>query len=52
MLGLEIEADSGAEGPINGDAPKFAAFVHGENGLIGATLPEITRQVSSTDAAG
>lgn len=52
MLGLEIEVHSGAAGPINGDAPKFATFVHGENGLIGATLPEITRQVSSTDAAG
>ncbi len=51
MLGLEIEVHSGAAGPINGEAGRFASFVHGENGLVGATLPEITKQVSSTDAA-
>ncbi|MBJ7283411.1 MAG: nucleoside hydrolase [Acidimicrobiia bacterium] len=51
MLGLDIEVHSGAAGPINGEAGRFASFVHGENGLVGATLPEVTRQVSSTDAA-
>lgn len=51
MLGLDIEVHSGAAGPINGDAGRFASFVHGENGLVGATLPEVTREVSSTDAA-
>lgn len=51
MLGLDIEVHSGAAGPINGDAGRFASFVHGENGLVGATLPEVTRQVASTDAA-
>ena len=51
MLGIDVEVHSGAAGPINGDAGRFASFVHGENGLVGATLPEITKQVSSTDAA-
>jgi len=51
MLGLDIEVHSGANGPINGDDGRFASFVHGENGLIGANLPEVTRQVASTDAA-
>ncbi len=50
MLGIDVEVHSGAAGPINGDAGRFASFVHGENGLVGATLPEITKQVSSTDA--
>ncbi|MEN9595315.1 MAG: hypothetical protein RLY23_1798 [Actinomycetota bacterium] len=51
MLGIDVEVHSGAAGPINGDAGRFASFVHGENGLVGATLPEITKQVSSIDAA-
>ncbi len=51
MLGIDIEVHSGAAGPLNGDAGRFASFVHGENGLVGATLPEVTRQVASTDAA-
>ncbi len=50
MLGLDIEVHSGAAGPLTGEAGRFASFVHGENGLIGATLPEVTRQVASTDA--
>ncbi|MEI8336102.1 MAG: nucleoside hydrolase [Actinomycetes bacterium] len=50
MLGIDVEVHSGAAGPINGEAGRFASFVHGENGLVGATLPEITKQVSSTDA--
>jgi len=51
MLGIDVEVHSGAAGPLNGEAGRFASFVHGENGLVGATLPEVTKQVASTDAA-
>ena len=34
MLGIDVDVHSGAKGPINGDAGRFASFVHGENGLM------------------
>ena len=52
LLGSEVEVHSGAAVPLNGQPGQFASFVHGDNGLVGAVMPELTRSVASDDAAG
>jgi len=52
LLGLDIEVHAGAATPLNGIVGEYASFVHGENGMVGAVMPELTRQVVSNDAPG
>ncbi len=52
LLGVEVGVHSGAAAPLRGDAVDHAALVHGENGLAGATLPELRHAVATTDAVG
>jgi len=52
LLGAGVGVHAGAQGPLRGRSVEHAAHVHGENGLAGATLPEIRRAVASEDAAG
>jgi len=52
LLDSQVEVHSGAAVPLNGEPGQFASFVHGDNGLVGATMPELTRSVASHDAAG
>jgi len=52
LLGIDVEVHSGAAGPLRGGSVAHATHVHGENGLAGATLPELHATVASDDAAG
>lgn len=52
LLGVDAPVHSGAALPRAGTAVEDARHVHGESGLEGATLPEVTRAVAGTDAAG
>lgn len=51
LLGIDTPVHSGATGPLVG-AARHAENIHGASGMDGAHLPEVTRQVSSTDAVG
>jgi inosine-uridine nucleoside N-ribohydrolase len=52
LLGVDVEVHSGAAAPLRGHSVAHATHVHGENGLAGATLPELHATVASNDAAG
>jgi inosine-uridine nucleoside N-ribohydrolase len=52
LLDLDVEVHAGAPGPRAGGAVNDASHVHGESGLAGAVMPEVTRTVASHDAAG
>jgi inosine-uridine nucleoside N-ribohydrolase len=49
--GLHVPVHAGAAGPLVGDTYD-AAHVHGESGLAGAVLPELTGSLASDDGAG
>ena len=46
---IDVEVHAGADRPLLIEA-KHAGHVHGESGLDGPELPELTRQVTSTNA--
>ncbi len=52
LLDIDVPVHSGAAAPLaaGSDAPVHAQHVHGETGLAGAVLPELTRRVASDDA--
>ncbi|HEY1738447.1 MAG TPA: nucleoside hydrolase [Acidimicrobiia bacterium] len=54
LLDLDVPVHSGAAVPLAAadQAPRHAEHVHGETGLAGAVLPEVTRTVESDDAVG
>src|SRR4051794_25627797 len=52
LLGLDVEVHAGAAGPLGGNSVDHATHVHGEEGLDGAVLPELTRAVASDDGVG
>jgi inosine-uridine nucleoside N-ribohydrolase len=53
LLGLEVPVHRGAAGPRRPRAElRDASHVHGESGLAGAVMPEVTRTVASEDAVG
>jgi len=49
IAGLEVPVHAGAPRPLVAEA-RHAAFIHGESGLEGPTLPELQREVASCDA--
>ena len=49
--GLRVPVHAGAAGPLVGETYD-AAFVHGESGLAGAVLPELTCALESEDGSG
>jgi inosine-uridine nucleoside N-ribohydrolase len=51
VLKLDTPVHSGAWRPLVVE-PRFGAYVHGESGLDGATLPAPNRGADSTDAVG
>jgi inosine-uridine nucleoside N-ribohydrolase len=51
LLGVDIPVHTGARGPLVGQL-QDASHVHGESGLAGAVLPEVTRRIAGDDAAG
>jgi len=51
LLGIDVPVHSGSPRPLV-QAPRAAAFVHGESGLDGADLPAPTTPLDSTDAVG
>src|SRR5262249_20803793 len=54
LRGCDVPVRSGAAAPLATDpsALVHAEHVHGETGLAGAVLPEITRTIASDDAVG
>ncbi len=52
LLGCDAPVHSGAAEPLAGSAAPHAEHVHGETGLAGAVLPEITRTIASADGVG
>lgn len=52
LLELDVAVHAGAAGPRAGGAVDDASHVHGESGLAGAVMPEVTRTVASHDAVG
>jgi len=52
MLGIDVDVHSGATAPMSGRPVAYAAHVHGEQGLAGATLPPLERSLASDDAVG
>ncbi|HEY3832505.1 MAG TPA: nucleoside hydrolase [Acidimicrobiia bacterium] len=54
LLDLDVPVHAGAAAPLAavGPAPRHAEHVHGETGLAGAVLPDVTRTVDSDDAVG
>jgi inosine-uridine nucleoside N-ribohydrolase len=49
LLGVDVPVHSGAQRPLVAE-PAHAAFVHGESGLDGASLPVPDRPLDGTDA--
>src|SRR4051812_42749509 len=54
LMGCDVPVHSGAAAPLAIDPADVvhAAHVHGESGLAGAVLPEVSRSVASDDAVG
>jgi inosine-uridine nucleoside N-ribohydrolase len=54
LMGCDVPVHAGAAAPLAIDPADVvhAAHVHGESGLAGAVLPDITREVASDDAVG
>ena len=54
LMGLDVPVHRGAAAPLAATGAELvhAAHVHGETGLAGAVLPEVTRTVASDDAVG
>jgi len=50
IAGIDAPVYRGAEAPLV-VTPAFADHVHGESGLEGPVLPEVTRTIAGTDAA-
>ena len=49
LLGLDTQVHAGAERPLTAQS-RHAAEIHGESGMEGPELPELTRELSSRDA--
>ena len=49
IAGLDVPVHAGAVRPLLAE-PRHAAFIHGESGLDGPTLPPLTRQAASGSA--
>ncbi|HKI58802.1 MAG TPA: nucleoside hydrolase [Trueperaceae bacterium] len=47
IAGLDVPVHAGAERPLVGE-PRHAAFIHGESGLDGPTLPPLRREAAGS----